>query len=51
MMTLCRPTQEDVDEIRIQHRFETYAKAAQANSEALAEIDRLNRATAIKQKP
>jgi len=38
--------QGDIDEIRIQHRFETYAKAAQANGEALAEIDRLNRATA-----
>jgi hypothetical protein len=43
--------EEDIDEIRIQHCFETYAKAAQANGEALAEIDRLNRATAIKQKP
>lgn len=34
---------KDIDEIRIRHRFETCAKTAQANGEALAEVDRQGR--------
>jgi hypothetical protein len=42
--------QEDIDEIHVQHRFGTHARAAQAKDKALAEVDRLNRSIDYKQK-